>query len=118
MSYNRYGGRPDNRNQGQGQGIVSPWAGGPPANSGGSDLPMNLLGTLMNSGSGGNMANLASSLVAQALQNKPGGMIIGGQHFGGPSSVGGGGPPRGGYMDRGRDDYRVRLFVKNRKMAS
>ena len=110
MSYNRYGGRPDNRNQGQGQGILSPWAGGPPANSGGSD-PMNLLGTLMSSGSGGNMANIASSLVAQALQNKPGGMIIGGQHFGGPSSVGGGGPPRGGYMDRGRDDYsRVRIL--------
>jgi len=69
---------------------------------------MNLLGSLMNSGGSGNMANLASSLVAQALQNKPGGMIIGGNHFG-PSSMGQGpsGPPRGGgYMDRGRDDYR------------
>ena len=52
---------------------------------------MNLLGTLMNSGSG-NMANLATSLVAQALQNKPGGMIIGGNHFGGSGSGGGGGP--------------------------
>ena len=92
--------------------MPSPWAGGFPSNQqGGSDLPMNLLGSLMNSGGSGNMANLASSLVAQALQNKPGGMIIGGNHFG-PSSMGQGpsGPPRGGgYMDRGRDDYRVRI---------
>merc|ERR1712018_424054 len=52
------------------------------------------------------MANLASSLVAQALQNKPGGMMIGGHSFGGAGS-GNSGPPRGGYMDRrgGRDDY-------------
>ena len=77
---------------------------------------MNLLGTLMNSSPGsGNMANLATSLVAQALQNKPGGMIIGGNHFGGPmDNQGGNGwnnapQQRGGYMDqhpRGRDDYR------------
>merc|ERR1711953_436835 len=109
MPYSRYGGPPDNRNQGQNQPMPSPWAGGFPSNQqGGSDLPMNLLGSLMNSGGSGNMANLASSLVAQALQNKPGGMIIGGNHFG-PSSMGQGpsGPPRGGgYMDRGRDDYR------------
>ena len=94
--------------------MPSPWAGGFPSNQqGGSDLPMNLLGSLMNSGGSGNMANLASSLVAQALQNKPGGMIIGGNHFG-PSSMGQGpsGPPRGGgYMDRGRDDYRVRIWL-------
>ena len=94
--------------------MPSPWAGGFPSNQqGGSDLPMNLLGSLMNSGGSGNMANLASSLVAQALQNKPGGMIIGGNHFG-PSSMGQGpsGPPRGGgYMDRGRDDYRVRISL-------
>ena len=63
---------------------------------------------------GGNMANLASSLVAQALQNKPGGMMIGGHSFGGAGS-GNSGPPRGGYMDRrgGRDDYNVRFpFLK------
>ena len=99
------------------QPMPSPWAGGFPSNQqGGSDLPMNLLGSLMNSGGSGNMANLASSLVAQALQNKPGGMIIGGNHFGPSSTMGGqgpSGPPRGGggggYMDRGRDDYRVRI---------
>ena len=68
----------------------------------------------------GNMANLATSLVAQALQNKPGGMLIGGNHFGGQSSMGGGGssfnvsgPRGGGYSDRGgnRDDYRVSIFL-------
>jgi len=113
MSYNRYG---DNRNQGQ---VPSPWAGGFPAGSNdqGNNLSMNLLGSLMNNASSGsgNMANLATSLVAQALQNKPGGMLIGGNHFGGQSSMGGGGssfnvsgPRGGGYSDRGgnRDDYR------------
>merc|ERR1712203_144759 len=59
------------------------------------------------------MANLATSLVAQALQNKPGGMLIGGNQFGGQAPMGGqfnNSGPRGGggYMDRsgGRDDYR------------
>jgi len=75
----------------------------------------NLLGSLMNNAGSGNMANLATSLVAQALQNKPGGMLIGGNHFGGQGSAPMGGQfnnsgPRGGggYMDRsgGRDDYR------------
>ena len=59
------------------------------------------------------------TLYAQALQNKPGGMLIGGNHFGGQGSVPMGGQfnnsgPRGGggYMDRsgGRDDYRVSIF--------
>ena len=65
----------------------------------------------MNNGSG-NMASLATSLVAQALQNKPGGLNIGGNQFGGPmggSSFNNSGPRGGGYMDRGRDDYRVSL---------
>ena len=74
---------------------------------------MNLLGTMMggSTGGAGNMANLASSLVAQALQNKPGGMMIGGHSFGGGASSGNSGPSRGGYMDRrgGRDDYNVRF---------
>ena len=76
----------------------------------------NLLGSLMNNAGSGNMANLATSLVAQALQNKPGGMLIGENHFGGQgSSAPMGGPsfynnePCGGdgYIDRsgGRDDY-------------
>ena len=103
---------------------MSPWAGGFPAGSNqGNDLSMNLLGSLMNNASSGsgNMANLATSLVAQALQNKPGGMLIGGNHFGGQSSMGGGGssfnvsgPRGGGYSDRGganRDDYRVSIFL-------
>ena len=68
---------------------MSPWAGGFPAGSNdqGNNLSMNLLGSLMNNASSGsgNMANLATSLVAQALQNKPGGMLIGGNHFGGQS---------------------------------
>lgn len=84
---------------------VSPWQGGFPAGgSQGPSNPLNLLGSLMSSGSG-NVANLASSLVAQALQNKPGGMIIGGNHFGPPMA---GGPNRGGFMDRGGrgDDFR------------
>lgn len=79
---------------------------------------MNLLGTLMNNSSGsGSMANLATSLVAQALQNKPGGMLIGGNHFGGGGPMSGAGPmhdsgppPSRGFMDRSagpRDDYRV-----------
>ena len=82
----------------------------------------NLLGSLMNNAGSGNMANLATSLVAQALQNKPGGMLIGGNHFGGQGSapMGGGqfnnSGPRGGggYMDRsgGRDDYRVSIFFQ------
>merc|ERR1719315_757030 len=96
----------DNRNSGQN---VSPWAGGfPSGSSTGTNLSMNLLGTLMNSGSG-NMANLATSLVAQALQNKPGGMLIGGNHFPSGGTVGSAfnnSGPRGGFMDRGRrDDY-------------
>jgi len=73
----------------------------------------NLLGSLMNNAGSGNMANLATSLVAQALQNKPGGMLIGGNQFGGQAPMGGqfnNSGPRGGggYMDRsgGRDDYR------------
>lgn len=70
----------------------------------------NLLGSLMNNGSSGNMANLATSLVAQALQNKPGGMLIGGNQFGGQGSGPMGGQFNnggGGYMNRGgRDDYR------------
>jgi len=104
MSYNRYGGG------GYQDRKVAPWAtGGGNGNFGAqnSNLAMNLLGTMMGgSTGGGNMANLASSLVAQALQNKPGGMMIGGHSFGGAGS-GNSGPPRGGYMDRrgGRDDY-------------
>jgi len=109
MSYSRNGGGYDNRNQG---GIPSPWATAAPA--GGNNVS-NLLGSLMNNAGSGNMANLATSLVAQALQNKPGGMLIGGNHFGGQGSAPMGGQfnnsgPRGGggYMDRsgGRDDYR------------
>ena len=56
------------------QGIPSPWAN--QSNQPGNDLSMNLLGSMMSSGSG-NMQNLATTLVAQALQNKPGGMLIG-----------------------------------------
>lgn len=101
MSYNRYGGG-SSRNQG---GIPSPWAnqGNQPADNG---LNMNLLGSMMSSGSG-NMANLATSLVAQALQNKPGGMMIGGNHFPSTGSAFNNSAPRGGgFMDRrGRDDY-------------
>jgi len=106
MSYNRYGGG----GGGYQERKVAPWAsGGGNGNFGAqnSNLAMNLLGTMMGgSTGGGNMANLASSLVAQALQNKPGGMMIGGHSFGGASS-GNSGPPRGGYMDRrgGREDY-------------
>ena len=72
---------------------------------------MNLLGSMMSSGSG-NMANLATSLVAQALQNKPGGMMIGGNHFPSTGSAFNNSAPRGGgFMDRrGRDDYGVSLF--------
>ena len=97
---------------------VAPWAagGGNAGNFGAaqnSNLAMNLLGTMMggSTGGAGNMANLASSLVAQALQNKPGGMMIGGHSFGGGASSGNSGPSRGGYMDRrgGRDDYNVRF---------
>ena len=77
----------------------------------------NLLGSLMNNGSSGNMANLATSLVAQALQNKPGGMLIGGNQFGGQGSGPMGGQFNnggGGYMNRGgRDDYRVSIFFLN-----
>ena len=100
------------------QGIPSPWATAAPA--GGNNVS-NLLGSLMNNAGSGNMANLATSLVAQALQNKPGGMLIGGNHFGGQGSAPMGGQfnnsgPRGGggYMDRsgGRDDYRVSIFFK------
>ena len=58
------------------------------------------------------MANLATSLVAQALQNKPGGMMIGGNHF--PqtgSAFNNSGSRGGGFMDRrGRDDYGVSIF--------
>jgi len=101
MSYNRYGGG-SARNQG---GIPSPWANqaNQPADNG---LNMNLLGSMMSSGSG-NMANLATSLVAQALQNKPGGMMIGGNHFPSTGSAFNNSAPRGGgFMDRrGRDDY-------------
>ena len=72
-------------------------------------MSMNLLGTLMGSGSSNIANNLATTLVAQALQNKPGGMMIGGHSFGGQMSSSMG-PSRGGYMDRraGNDDYRVR----------
>jgi len=101
MSYNRYGGG-SARNQG---GIPSPWANqaNQPTDNG---LNMNLLGSMMSSGSG-NMANLATSLVAQALQNKPGGMMIGGNHFPSTGSAFNNSAPRGGgFMDRrGRDDY-------------
>jgi len=83
---------------------VSPWAAGLPAGNSQAD-PMNLIGSLMGN-TGGNMANLATSLVAQALQ-KPGGMMIGGNHFGGSGGSGSG----SGYMNRqndrdGYDDYR------------
>ena len=77
---------------------------------------MNLLGSLMSGNSNsGNMANLATSLVAQALQNKPGGMLIGGNHFGGPSSMNSGpsmSGPSGPSWTSGsdnRDDYRVSI---------
>ena len=53
------------------------------------------------------MANLATSLVAQALQNKPGGMIIGGNHFGGSAGPNPSMGPRGGYN---RDYDRVRIL--------
>ena len=78
---------------------------------------MNLLGTLINAGSaGGGINNLATSLVAQALQNKP--LQIGGHNFGGPAPMNtnnmGGGPSRGGFMDRrGGDDFRVRQHFNN-----
>merc|ERR1712156_677896 len=102
MSYNRYGG---GSSRGQG-GIPSPWAN--QSNQPGNDLSMNLLGSMMSSGSG-NMQNLATTLVAQALQNKPGGMLIGGNHFpsGGTGSAFNNSGNRGGFMDRsrGRDDY-------------
>lgn len=64
----------------------------------------------MSSGSSNIANNLATTLVAQALQNKPGGMMIGGHSFGGQMSSNMG-PSRGGYMDRrtGNDDYRVRI---------
>jgi hypothetical protein len=79
----------------------------------------NLLGSLMNNAGSGNMANLATSLVAQALQNKPEVMPFGGNHFAGQGSGPMGGQfnnsgPRGGggYMDRsrGRDDHHVSIF--------
>merc|ERR1712241_531237 len=100
MSYNRYGGG-SSRNQG---GIPSPWAN--QSNQPDNNLSMNVLGSMLSSGSG-NMANLATSLVAQALQNKPGGMMISGNHF--PqtgSAFNNSGSRGGGFMDRrGRDDY-------------
>ena len=109
------GGGYDNWNQ---VGISSPLATVAPA--GGNNMS-NLLGSLMNNAGSGSMANLVTSLVAQALQNKPGGMLIGGNHFGGQGSAPMGGQfnnsgPRGGggYMDRsgGRDDYRVSIFFR------
>merc|ERR1711971_427056 len=71
--------------------------------------------TFVNTGSG-TMSNVATSLVDQALQNKPGrGMLFGRNHFDGQGSAPMGGPsfnnsePHGGdrYIDRsgGRDDY-------------
>ena len=74
-------------------------------------MGMNLLGSLMSSGSNNIANNLATTLVAQALQNKPGGMMIGGHNFGGQMGGSTMGPSRGGYMDRrtGNDDYRVRI---------
>ena len=65
----------------------------------------------MSSGSSNIANNLATTLVAQALQNKPGGMMIGGHSFGGQMSSSMG-PSRGGYMERraGNDDYRVRTI--------
>ena len=82
---------------------------------------MNLLGTLINAGNaGGGINNLATSLVAQALSNKP--LQIGGHNFGGPAPMNtnnmGGGPSRGGFMDRrGGDDFRVRYHFNNKYVS-
>ena len=103
MSYSRNEGGYDN---------PSPWATTAPDE--GNDMSK-LLESLRNSAGSGTMSNLATSLVAQAVQKRPGGMLIGETHFGGQGSAPMGGPsfnnsePHGGdrYIDRsgGRDDY-------------
>ena len=103
MSYSRNEGGYDN---------PSPWATTAPDE--GNDMSK-LLESLRNSAGSGTMSNLATSLVAQAVQKRPGGMLIGENHFGGQGSAPMGGPsfnnsePHGGdrYIDRsgGRDDY-------------
>ena len=103
MSYSRNEGGYDN---------PSPWATTAPDE--GNDMSK-LLESLRNSAGSGTMSNLATSLVAQAVQKRPGGMLIGETHFGGQGSAPMGGPsfnnsePHGGdrFIDRsgGRDDY-------------
>ena len=97
MSYSRNEGGYDN---------PSPWATTAPDE--GNDMSK-LLESLRNSAGSGTMSNLATSLVAQAVQKRPGGMLIGETHFGGQGSA-----PMGELSFNNREPHGGDRYIDNR----